>query len=79
MAVKALREKRRSPLYRCRSSRRRSSAVGRKLRLLRAHGLIAKVPHTHRYQVSESGRAILTALVAIQEASIEKLTQALAA
>jgi hypothetical protein len=61
------------------AARRRSAAVGRKLRLLRAHGLIRKVPRTHRYLVTESGRAILTALVAAQEASTEKLTLALAA
>jgi hypothetical protein len=61
------------------TARRRSAAVGRKLRLLRAHGLIRKLPHTHRYLVTESGRAILTALVAAQHASTEKLTQALAA
>jgi hypothetical protein len=61
------------------TARRRSAAFGRKLRLLRAHGLIRKVPHTHRYVVSESGRAVLTALVAAQHASTEKLTLALAA
>jgi len=61
------------------AARRRSAAVGRKLRLLRAHGLLRKLPHTHRYLVTESGRAILTALVAAQEASTEKLTTALAA
>jgi len=60
-------------------ARRRSAAVGRKLRLLRAHGLLRKVPHTHRYLITESGRALLTALVAAQQASTEKLTQALAA
>jgi hypothetical protein len=27
--------------------RRRSAAISRKLRMLRAHGLIHKVPHTH--------------------------------
>ena len=61
------------------AARRRSAAVGRKLRLLRAHGLISKVPHTHRYMVSPSGRVVLTALVAAQKASTEKLTLALAA
>lgn len=60
------------------AARRRSAAVGRKLRLLRAHGLIRKVPHTHRYLVTESGRALLTGLVALQDASTEKLTLALA-
>jgi hypothetical protein len=61
------------------AARRRSSAVSRKLRLLRAHGLIRKLPHTHRYLVTEPGRAILTALVAAQEADTQKLTLALAA
>jgi hypothetical protein len=61
------------------TARRRSAAVGRKLRLLRTHGLIRKLPHTHRYLVSESGRAILTALVAAQHADTQKLTLALAA
>jgi hypothetical protein len=60
-------------------ARRRCAAVSRKLRLLRAHGLIRKLPHTHRYLVTDSGRAILTALVAAQEANTEKLTLALAA
>src|SRR5438128_2417464 len=43
--------------------RRRSSAISRKLRLLRAHGLIQKVPRTHRYHVTETGRAILVAVL----------------
>ncbi len=60
-------------------ARGRSSAISRKLRLLRAHGLIRKVPHTHRYLVTASGRKILTALMAAQNASTEKLTLALAA
>ena len=36
-------------------ARRRSAAVSRKLRLLRALGIIQKLPHTHRYQVSDHG------------------------
>jgi hypothetical protein len=39
-----------------REERKRSAAVSRKLRLLRAHGLIQKLPHTYRYQVTEKGR-----------------------
>jgi len=61
------------------AARRRSAAVGRKLRLLRAHGLIRKLPHTHRYLITESGRAVLTAIVAAQQADTKKLTMALAA
>ena len=43
--------------------RRRSAAVSRKLRLLRAHGLIHKVYRTHRYNVAAAGRAILVAVL----------------
>jgi len=55
--------------------RRRSSAISRKLRLLRAHGLIQKVPRTHRYQVTESGRAILVAVLTTARASVHQLNQ----
>jgi hypothetical protein len=55
--------------------RRRSAAVTRQLRLLRAHGLIHKVPKTHRYLVSASGRRTLTALLAARSASVEQLTR----
>jgi hypothetical protein len=61
------------------AARRRCAAVGRKLRLLRAHGLIRKLPHPHRYLITESGRAVLTALLAAQQADTQKLTLALAA
>ena len=60
-------------------ARCRSAAVSRKLRLLRAHGLIRKVPHTHRYMVTQSGRIALTALLAAQAANAERLTLAMAA
>lgn len=57
-----------------RKEHQRMAAVGRKLRLLRGHGLIAKVPKTHRYVVTEKGRRIMTALLAARQASTEKLT-----
>jgi hypothetical protein len=56
--------------------RRRSGQVTRKLRMLRAHGLIHKLPHTHRYMVSDKGRQVITALHAAREAHIEKLSKA---
>ena len=56
--------------------RRRSGQITRKLRMLRAHGLIHKVPHTHRYLVSEKGRQIIAAISAAREADIEKLAKA---
>jgi hypothetical protein len=54
--------------------RRRSAAVPRQLRLLRAHGLIHKVPKTHRYQVSRHGRVAITALLAARDANADALT-----
>ena len=53
--------------------RRRSAAISRKLRLLRAHGLIHKIPKTHRYQLSPHGREIINALLAARQASIAQL------
>lgn len=56
--------------------RRRSASISRKLRMLRAHGLISKRPGTHRYLVSERGRKIITALIAVRETDINKLPKA---
>jgi hypothetical protein len=56
------------------AERRRSAAISRKLRLLRAHGLIHKVPKTHRYLVSPQGRNIITALLAARDANADLLT-----
>jgi hypothetical protein len=56
--------------------RRRSGQITRKLRMLRAHGLIHKVPHTHRYLVSDKGRQVIAALHAAREADIQKLSNA---
>lgn len=55
------------------TQRRQSAAVTRKLRLLRAHGLIVKVQKTHRYQVSAEGRRILTALLSAHAADASRL------
>jgi hypothetical protein len=52
---------------------RRSAAITRKLRLLRAHGLIHKIPKTHRYQLSPLGRDVINALLAARQASTAKL------
>jgi hypothetical protein len=56
--------------------KRQAAAVTRKLRLLRAHGLVRKVPKSHRYQVTAQGRTLLTALAAARQADTKKLTQA---
>jgi hypothetical protein len=54
--------------------RRRSAAVTRQLALLRAHGLLRKLPRTHRYQITPKGRRIITALLAACHAGVEQLT-----
>ena len=56
--------------------RRQSAAITRKLRLLRAHGLIHKVAKTHRYQISPHGRDVINALLIARQAGIEKLALA---
>jgi len=53
--------------------RRQSGAVTRKLRLLRAHGLIKKVPKTHRYHLTATGSKAITAIIAAQQASADSL------
>ena len=57
-------------------ARRRAGVVTRKVRLLRAHGLLRRVAHTHRYVVSPKGRVVLTALLAARQADIATLTRA---
>jgi hypothetical protein len=58
--------------------RRRSAAISRKLRLLRAHGLIHKLPHAHRYKVSDNGRLILNAILSAHRATIRQFMPAAA-
>jgi hypothetical protein len=55
--------------------RRRSGRVSRLLARLRAHGLIRKISGTHRYQVTERGRRIITALLSARNADVDQPTQ----
>jgi hypothetical protein len=54
--------------------KKRSARITRKLRLLRGHGLIRKVPKTHRYQLTGKGRELVVALSAAAQANIRQLT-----
>lgn len=58
------------------AKRRQSGQVTRKLRLLRAHGLIRKVPKTHRYLLTAKGKNAVTLLLTAREASVEQLAAA---
>ena len=53
-----------------------AAAISRKLRMLRAHKLIKKVPRTHRYVLTEFGRLAITALLAARQATVAQLTKA---
>jgi len=58
-----------------REKKRRSAAMSRKLRLLRADGLIHKVPKTHRYQLTEVGRLAISAILTIHQSSMTQVNR----
>lgn len=53
--------------------RRQSAAMTRQLALLREHGLIVRVGKTHRYQLSASGRRVMTAVLTAQASDVSRL------
>jgi hypothetical protein len=55
-------------------AKRQAAKVTRQLRLLRAHKLITKVPKTHRYVLTETGRTTINAILAARQANTLKLT-----
>jgi len=55
------------------SSRRCAAAVSRKLRILRAHGLIQKIPKAHRDLVTSHDRLAITTILTMYRASIALL------
>ena len=61
------------PAANAKEQRRRSAQISRKIRMLRAHGLLSKLPNTHRYVVSDKGRRVITALIAVRETDINQL------
>src|SRR6266550_2167226 len=56
-----------------REVRRRSAWVSRKLRLLRAHGLIRKIAGTYRYPLTETGQKAITAILAALRSTVQEL------
>jgi hypothetical protein len=54
--------------------RKQGAAITRLLALLRAHGLIVKVPKSHRYNLSAASKRIVTALLAAHAADSARLT-----
>lgn len=56
-------------------ARRRSAAISRKLRMLRAHSLIQKVAKTHRYQITSAGRTVLMTILTSAKTSLYELNR----
>ena len=55
--------------------KRQAAKITRLLRMLRGHGLIQKVPTTHRYTLTEKGSQIITAIQVAKQTSTEKLSK----
>jgi hypothetical protein len=53
--------------------RRAAAKTSRDLRLLRAHGVIQKVPKSHRYRLTANGHLLIAALFAARRADISQL------
>lgn len=57
------------------AAKRQAAHITRQLRLLRGHGLIQKVPKTHRYQLTARGRTTITALLIAKQTNVQQLAQ----
>jgi hypothetical protein len=54
-------------------AKRRSALVSRKLRLLRAHGIIRKIPSRNLYHVTSNGRLLLSTFLIARQATANQL------
>ena len=55
---------------------RQAGKVSRLLSLLKAHGLIKKIPHTQRYLLTSEGTKHIPSLLALRDTSLQRLTAA---
>jgi hypothetical protein len=58
-----------------REKRRRSAAISRKLRMLRAHSIIRKKGNTRTYQVAPEARTILVAILTAARTSLHQINE----
>ncbi len=47
--------------------RRRCGRVTRVIQLLRSHGLVAKIPRTRRYRITQGGEILMSAAIKAKE------------
>ena len=52
--------------------RRRCAQVTRSIQLLRAHGLVAKIPRTRRYRITQHGEILMSAAIKVKELHLPK-------
>ncbi len=62
-----------TPTHGSAQRRRDAGRITRLLGLLRAHKIIKKIPKTHRYQLTERGRLIVSAVLAARNAELSAL------
>ena len=55
--------------------KRRSGAISRKIRMLRAHGILRKVSGTHRYHVTSEARTMIAAVLSAARTSLQQINQ----
>jgi hypothetical protein len=58
--------------------RRRTAQISRQMQLLRAHGLIAKIPHSYRYKVTAKGHALMSTAIYLRYKAFPKELQRVA-
>jgi hypothetical protein len=58
--------------------RRRTARVSRMIQLLRAHGLVAKIPHSFRYRITDNGNAIMSTAIDLRHKVFPKELRAVA-
>ena len=56
-------------------ARKQAAATTRKIRLLRAHGLVVKLPHSNRYRVTPKGRLLITSLFTARDTPTDELAK----
>ena len=61
------------PTNDAREQRRRTARVTRLIRLLRSHGILEKIPHSHRYQLSEAKRTSVQSVLLARDVCPDKL------
>lgn len=55
------------------SIKRQAANITRRIRLLRAHGLVRKIQATNRYMLTEKGRHLVTAILTVRDLSTRKI------